>query len=460
MAQTFTVLQIEQRMSERIADYHALTTTTIGNTGGTYLVATALRERPADGWVPMYAVPSSGAASGEIRSSAKYEPVDDAVSDLSVLYVQTPFSAQIASGVTFRMHRFHPTLKLQAIDEALRNPRFLRAIPNVVSEDMPSGNLLRNPHFEYWLTTGRLLDWEIVAGTPARESTTVFEGRYGVSLPLSASIRQRIRLAHEIDQDTLILTVRASGSGNTSRIQLTSDGTTTTVDTVLAAGWNTVTVSKAVADPMQPIFAVLTAQATGAVIYDNARLMLPLASTTGATIQEFVDFIPASEFYLNGFSMVELGYFEQASVATNAGFGIKERVIDYKNFGLPEYYDRGYGFYKRPTYGGSKGSTRLSRNQDWYPGIPVGHWLRIVGEGKYPIVSATTDSVELPSDEAADYLAVLAAQRLYQKASFFEMVGETQRWDGNVQKLEAEAAAMERDGIAIPRPRIAHGIFR
>jgi hypothetical protein len=458
VAQTYTVADIERRMSERINDYHAFTTTAAGNTGGTYLTCSTLRERPGDGWVPYFVVPSSGAASGEIRPSAKYEPVDDDVSDLSNLYLQTPFSAQIASAVTFRLHRFHPTSKLQAIDETLRNPRFLRNIPNVVSEDIPSGSLLRNGNFEYWITTARPHDWEVIAGAPAR-STTAYEERYSVSLPNSADIRQRIRLPYETDQETLIFTGRANGSGFTARIAVTEDGATTNTDTVLGAGWNTVTATFMITDPMRPVYIDLISSG-GTILWDNCRLMLPLDSTTGATIQEFVDFIPASEMYVNGFSRVEVGYFEQASVATDAGFGIKDTVIDYKNFGLPEYYDRGYGFYKRPTYGGSKGSTRLSRNQDWYPGIPVGHWLRITGEGKYSVVSATMDSVELPSDEALDYLAILSAQRLYQKGVYGEIVGETARWDANVQKLEAEAQAMERDGIAIPRPRIAHGIFR
>jgi hypothetical protein len=449
----FTVSQLEQKVSRLIDDYHSFTTTTAGNAGGTYLVCTTLRERPGDGWVPYFVVPSAGSASGEIRPTAKYEPVDDDVSDLSVLYVQTPFSAQIATSIAFRVHRFHPTRKIEAIDEALRMPRFLRQIPNIVSEDMPSGNLLRNPHFEYWLTSARPLDWEIIAGTPAR-STTAYEERYSVSLPASADLRQRIRLPYELDEETLIFTGRANGSGFTARVAITEDGATTNNDTVLGAGWNTLSHSFTITDPLRPFFIDLISSG-GTIIWDNVRLMLPVT----AAGQEYGNFIPASEMYRDGFSKVQVGYYEQASVSSDGGFGIKDKVIDYQDYGLPEYYERGYGFYPARVYG-APSSYRMGNNLFHYPTLGAGHFLRITGEGRYLVVSATTDEVELPSEEAADYLAALAAIRLHQKGIFGEFVGERERWAANREELEREATRMEADGIAIPKPIIAHSIFR
>lgn len=98
--------------SEFISDEFSSTTTSAGNAGGTTMVDTLL-SRYGDGRLSGYFVrPTSGTDSLAIRK------VEDNVQSTGVVEVTPAFSAQLATSVTYGLHRYDPALKFRALDKA------------------------------------------------------------------------------------------------------------------------------------------------------------------------------------------------------------------------------------------------------------------------------------------------------------------------------------------------------
>ncbi len=129
-----------------IGDYVGGSTTSNGTAGGTTLVTTAadVLQRQAEDFVPGVAEVLSGACSGESRPIASVA----VSSGIATFTVSNAFSAQIVSGVTFRIHLFPVAWKMDAIAEAMATSQDI--MPRVIQEELLAGNLLRNANLELW----------------------------------------------------------------------------------------------------------------------------------------------------------------------------------------------------------------------------------------------------------------------------------------------------------------------
>ena len=115
---TTTRAILRQRLSEEMGDYQSLTTTSAGNSAGTSVVDTGLRnlsggadDAAFEGW---YILVTSGANTGESRRIENY------ISNTTTLVVQEAFSGgAVDTTVTYELHRYDPAQKHQAISRAI-----------------------------------------------------------------------------------------------------------------------------------------------------------------------------------------------------------------------------------------------------------------------------------------------------------------------------------------------------
>ena len=157
---------LRQRMGVAIWPFsQTFTTTSIGNAGGTTLVCTGITEIP-DSLDQMYVIMTSGDSDAEIQRVSSVST--------STITVETAFTAQIASGVTFEIHRFYPTLMTNSLDRAAADllPWLYVHIRN---ETIIVDNLITNFDFETFagsVFTG----WTHTAGTWTQETSRIVHG--------------------------------------------------------------------------------------------------------------------------------------------------------------------------------------------------------------------------------------------------------------------------------------------
>ena len=109
---TTTRAVLRRRLSEEIGDYQSLTTTSAGNSAGTSVVDTGLKNLPGgdrdaafDGW---HILVTSGANTGESRRIENY------ISNTTTLVVQEAFSGgAVDTTVTYELHRYDPAQQCQ-----------------------------------------------------------------------------------------------------------------------------------------------------------------------------------------------------------------------------------------------------------------------------------------------------------------------------------------------------------
>ena len=111
---------LERGLSRFIGDHWGSATTSAGNAGGTTVVDTALQRMGDDGWRDYFVRLTSGSATLEIRK------ITDFTSSSGTVTVLPAFSAQVASGVTYQLHRYDPATKFKCLDDAR-----IRAYPDL-----------------------------------------------------------------------------------------------------------------------------------------------------------------------------------------------------------------------------------------------------------------------------------------------------------------------------------------
>ena len=139
---TITGANLLVGLSRFIGDGWSSTTTSAGNAGGTTVVDTALSRRGDDGWRDYYVRLTSGTATLEIRR------VTDFTASTGTLTVLPAFSAQVATSVTYELHRYDPGEKFRCLDDgrvrAYPDLGILRFIDTITSDgistayDIPS----------------------------------------------------------------------------------------------------------------------------------------------------------------------------------------------------------------------------------------------------------------------------------------------------------------------------------
>jgi hypothetical protein len=109
---TITGANVLQGFSEFIKDYESSTTTSAGNSAGTTLVDTYM-SRYGDGRLSgQFIRLTSGTSTLQIRR------ISDNTQSTGTITVSPAFSAQVATSVTYQLHKYDPNLKFLAIDKA------------------------------------------------------------------------------------------------------------------------------------------------------------------------------------------------------------------------------------------------------------------------------------------------------------------------------------------------------
>ena len=164
---TTTRAVLRQRLSEAIGDYLSLTTTSNGATDGTTIVDSGLRNlaggRDDDAFEGWYVLVTSGDASGEIKRVLQSRQANN------TLTLQTAFTAQIASSVTYELHRQDPTLKHNAINRGIEELSYQVPLP-LRDETIVVDNALTNWDFETFATSA-FTGWSST-GTPTLTQNT------------------------------------------------------------------------------------------------------------------------------------------------------------------------------------------------------------------------------------------------------------------------------------------------
>ena len=164
---TTTRAVLRQRLSEAIGDYLSLATTSAGATDGTTLIDSGLRNlaggRDDDAFEGWYVLVTSGDASGEIKRVLQSRQANNS------LTFQEAFSAQIASGATYELHRNDPTLKHNALHRGIEELSNQIPLP-LRDETLVVDNLLTNWDFETFATSA-FTGWTST-GTPTLTQNT------------------------------------------------------------------------------------------------------------------------------------------------------------------------------------------------------------------------------------------------------------------------------------------------
>jgi hypothetical protein len=432
---SYTLEDLVAEESQALGDNFTGTTTAAGAATGLTLVSTSLLTRGGQGWHPAQVEITSGARDGDIRPTDFF-----AVSgQVATLTMQVAFGGQIDTGsdaITFRIHFIDPLLKREAVDEALRiaSAKF----PLYFSQDLLAGELLRNHSFEYWRTPSRLYDWEYVAGTLAREGTTVREGKYAASLTgtgSAGSVRLRIDLGMELNGVLLTFTCYnrvAASAAATQRISLQQGGTTGNSAGLSSLNtWTLQTATLTPSDPYQPIYAILSNITAQAVLYDQARLSVASGND--------VAWVPITEALMH---LADLQVGPNADDTPTA-----TRFLHPHPLPGPIDRARGYAYFNRDLVNPVAWSDANASNLV----LPRNQHLRLTGHARWPVLSALSDTIDL-TEEQKDYIGVLAGIHAIYKALGSRYLANEAAWEAQGKRLEQRVALLEAKAVESATP--------
>lgn len=173
-----TLNTIRQRMCQAIGIYSAETTTAAGETDGSALTCTRL-DFADDALQDKYIKITSGATleTRKIRNNYFNE---------GVIRPYVPFSAAIATAVTFEIHDFDPSNYIHYVNEALRDAYPYLSLQTVNSEGLIGNNILPLATFDEWASALYPDYTTLVTATAAKESTNVLLGTYSLKMSVAA----------------------------------------------------------------------------------------------------------------------------------------------------------------------------------------------------------------------------------------------------------------------------------
>ena len=430
--ETYTVANLEVLISRHLGDFIS-STASGGAAGGTTLTSTALLTKAGASYVNRYIRidSSAGNANGNIRQIN----TSAVASGILTITPYNVFSAQIASGDTFSIHQLDPTWKIEAIDETLRG--FTSYAPLTFAEYLIVGECLRNRSFEWWRSSTAPYDWTTVAGTIAKETSTIYDGKASLKVSTaSATIEQQLPLERFLDGVTLTFTAWVQGDGTDgARIRLSQGSTNGNSPTVgTSTAWQQLTATLAIADRYQPIYARLLTGNTVTTYFDNCRVYIP--TTNRCT------WLPYSDYYKQLYK-VEVG--PRSDITTDI-------AEDFDRHDMPNFYGDGYAWFT-----GERGKVYPYPeliNQGGSGVLPNPYWMRLLGEGRHPTVTASTDTVEM-TEEAASLLAAKAALRVLHKAKGAEHFADKGHWDALERDILGVIAEIQpRLSVARPSKRL------
>lgn len=181
---------LRQRLSEHVEGpyFQEFTTTSIGNSGGTTLISTGIEEASQTNLGPNFWVfITSGNNANERRLVSAHTG--------STITVAVAFSNQVASGVTFEVHKVFPDLKHNALNRASEELIAFLYAP-IRDETLVVDQLLSNWDFETALDGGEHPSWNTNPGgspTIAAETARVWHGSQSISIQTSSGVGSRVQ---------------------------------------------------------------------------------------------------------------------------------------------------------------------------------------------------------------------------------------------------------------------------
>tara|TARA_R100000315_G_scaffold44886_1_gene20152 strand:- start:2343 stop:3626 length:1284 start_codon:yes stop_codon:yes gene_type:complete len=275
---TTTRATLRQRLSEEIGDYQSLTTTSAGNSAGTSVVDTGLRNLPGgdrdsafDSW---YILVTSGANTGESRR------IKDYIANTTTLVVQESFSGgAVDSLVTYELHRYDPSQKHQAINRAIEELYPFLYLP-IRDETIVVDDRLTNSDFETF--SGGFTNWtEVGSPTVTADTTYVMHGSQSAKVVGDSSAVGQLTQAPTININELSnksVTFKCwvwCAAADTARIRLDWDGSDIENSDYHKGQneWELLDITASVPTSATQVKAIIEVAASGTAYFDAAWLL-------------------------------------------------------------------------------------------------------------------------------------------------------------------------------------------
>ena len=224
---TTTRAILRQRLSEEMGDYLSLTTTSAGNSAGTSVVDTGLRnlsggadDAAFEGW---HILVTSGANTGETRMVKNY------FTNTTTLVMQEAFSGgPVVGSVSYELHQHDPSQKHQAISRAIEELFPFLYLP-IRDETIVVDDRLSNSDFETF--SGGFTGWtEVGSPTVTADTTYVVHGSQSAKVVGDSGAAGQLTQAPTINIDEITnktVTFKCwvwCAAADTARIRLDWDG--------------------------------------------------------------------------------------------------------------------------------------------------------------------------------------------------------------------------------------------
>lgn len=264
-----------------MGDYESLTTSSAGVAGGTTLIDTDLANLTEDndgiqGWVFL----TSGSASGEIR---RIKITSGYTASTTTITVNQAFSAQVATSVTYELHRINPVDKHNALNRAIESVFPDLYLP-IIDTSLVIDDLLSNSDMETFASSN-FTNWTAV-GSPTLSAST---SRYIHGTQAASVISQGGtvgQLTQSLTVNTKEITSRTASlkfwvyatASDVARVRLDWDGGSTFTNSEYHDGsdeWQLLDAVGTVPDDATQIKAILeVAAGTNTVFFDRGYLSL------------------------------------------------------------------------------------------------------------------------------------------------------------------------------------------
>ena len=222
-----------QRLGEKVGDYYLLTTSSAGNAGGTTIVDTSLPNLPGgdddDAFGNLYAGIKSGTNDGEVRRTTR----TGYAQSTGTLTVAEAYTGQVASGVTFELHRFDPVEMRTCIGRAIGNLADVLYLPTL-DETLFVDDQLSNTDFETW-SGGSPSSWTLsgAGASETQETSRVYHGSNSLKQDSAAAVCRNsqnvytaVNVSKLANKSVRFKMWVFATAANVARIGITLDGST------------------------------------------------------------------------------------------------------------------------------------------------------------------------------------------------------------------------------------------
>jgi len=274
---TTTRAILRQRLSEEMGDYQSLTTTSAGNSAGTSVVDTGLRnlsggadDAAFEGW---HILVTSGANTGETRM------VKNHFTNTTTLVMQEAFSGgPVVGSVTYELHQHDPSQKHQAISRAIEELFPFLYLP-IRDETIVVDDRLSNSDFETF--SGGFTGWtEVGSPTVTADTTYVVHGSQSAKVVGDSGAAGQLTQAPTINIDEITnktVTFKCwvwCAAADTARIRLDWDGSDIDSSTYHKGQneWELLDVAASVPTSATQVKAIIEVVASGTAYFDACWL--------------------------------------------------------------------------------------------------------------------------------------------------------------------------------------------